>query len=66
MISHPIILLAVLLGSIQGSIGGLVIIKHIEPSGGLKVMVIAEALVAGIILGFIEVGMFLRFNRKEK
>ena len=66
MIPHHVVLLAVVLGSMQGSIGGLIICKHFETAGILKVLVLAASLVIGIVLGFLEVGLFYRSNQKKK
>ena len=65
MFPHRIVFIAVILGSMQGSIVGLIICKYIEIAGLLKAFILVASMITGIIVGFLEVGLFYRSNQKK-
>ena len=60
MIPHKIVLLGVILGAIQGILGGSALVHFLGTEGVLRTAILGSVLVLGIVLGLAEVSLFIK------
>lgn len=64
MISHRVVLIACLIGAIQGGIISGRLSHYLQVKGSLSFLVFLFSLLLGVIFGFLEVGLILEVKKR--